>query len=272
MNQRQHPETTSLELTAVDQDTRPEHDRPVFVYLQLTGSNQLPIELGTGRSAVVLLATLFPDPQAAGNEYYAVKFLRDDPDPQYSEASALRFFTEAEQMWRWGKTGGNIVTYQGWGAIAKDLERKNTRGETREFWWHDYFKGYDPDQEQDNPDQKRPRRAVLNNNSPEFKRIKTRLNLQGPFYILELCQGTLEDLLEDDTPWAALPPYRWIDGYWDALESALKVTSGQVEEFSKHYLDPEHPQRSGYDILNSFKTKPVQVEINDKRTVEHNPN
>src|SRR5262249_49027398 len=147
-----------------------------------------PIKLGTGRSAVVLLAT---DYASLDSECFAVKFLRADPDPQYSEASAARFFTEVNQMQEWGRGGGYLVNYVGWGSIDKDLTLKDTRNNTKEFWWNDQFLDYDPDNQQRDPNN-----PVLSNNSEEFKTLKRVLKLQCPFYIMRLCQGTLEDLLE----------------------------------------------------------------------------
>src|SRR5690349_13078242 len=86
-------------------------------YLQLEGENQLPLLLGTGRSAVVFLATTTSLRDSPANSYRAIKFLRDDIDRQYARASAERFFEEADKAKRFDRVQGTFVKYYGWGAI-----------------------------------------------------------------------------------------------------------------------------------------------------------
>jgi len=256
-------------LTAVDTDPKTGFDAPVKIFLHYEKQSKLPIQLGTGRSAVVLLASKFPDLQHGG-DYYAVKFLRDDPDPQYREASSEKFFTEALQMREWGRGNAAIVSYEGWGAIAKNIEKKNTRNEPAEYWWvKSYFSKYDVD-----ASDRSATVPVLNNNSAPFPYLKEALNLQGPFYILKLCQATLEDLLERDMPWEELTVYRTINRYGDHLKTQRdnKEIASDIRSFRERYLSLSNFRRSGYSILNSFKIDEQVSFLYDGKTVTHNPN
>lgn len=277
---------------AVNTDLKPEYATAKLVYLHMVGAGEKrrPIQLGTGRNAVVLLASSTPDLQFVGNRYYAAKFLRDDFDPQYSETAADNFFREAEQMRQWGVDNGAIVDYEGWGAIAKDNTRLNTRGTPREYWWitGGYFYRYDPHAEVNQAN-----RPLIDNNSADYVFIKKALRLEGPFYLMELCPGTLEDLLERDTRWIDLPVYRWMDAYRQSVTSLIRQTDDQrrqssgrsreideegkrlddaVVVFCARYLNLSPLPLSGYDILNAFYTKIDDVGDETVTRLSHDPN
>jgi len=267
--------TEPLLLTAVETVNTEERIRNVYLHLvQRPDGTKEPLRLGTGRNAVVFLATDIM--QLGRAEYRAVKFLRDDPDDQMAYSSAVRFFQEAMSLQNKSDNIDSLVRFLGWGAVARDITRRGPVNSVKEFWWEQYFK---------------LTRSVSfeNNNNPEFQRIKNRFSLQGPFYCLELCQGTLEHLLERSDRWIDIPVYQFNKGSADALKNNANATRSDIETFVQRYL--QHPdddmplslselsRMSGYDILNAFRKHPVELMTaagqpmrDEKGLVTHDPN
>jgi serine/threonine protein kinase len=225
-----------------------------------------PIRLGTGRNAVVFLATNLT--KLSGNAtFYAVKFLRDDPDDQVAYSMALRFFAEAQSLINKSRGIASLVTFQGWGAIVRDEERRGPVNTVKEFWWKEIFDDLESASIESNDG---PKFKLEANDGPEFKYIKEHYKLQGPFYCLELCQGTLEQLLESDEHWINLPIYRYAQKYKVALQrNASDKVRDDISKFCERYLRQKNSDSalaaselasmSGYDILNAFRTEDIKI-------------
>lgn len=216
---------TILPLRSVNQaDQYPPH------YLHLDGEHRLPTVLGTGRNAVVLLATTTLEEEGPATFYHAVKFLRDDPDKQYAAAAADRFFQEAGRVKAFSGYHGAFVRYISWGSIDHPSRGKE--------WWSVHFARHNP---------------VIVNSDPEFERLRKHFDLQGPFYILDLCQGTLHDLLDKSMPWSELPAYS-IRTFAVSLRAESIKIANDIREVVARYCVRPIAGLSGYEILNSFRT------------------
>jgi serine/threonine protein kinase len=222
-------------------------------YLNLENNNHLPLVLGTGRNAVVFLATT-TEHESEATDYRAIKFLRDDIDTQYAQASAVRFFQEADKAKRFDRLQGTFVKYFGWGAIDIPLDIDDDTS-TKNFWWSNQLK--------------RHKKDLIENtsNSDELVNIKSHFKLQGPFYVLDLCQGTLYDLLDKNTPWSKLPAYS-IANFHDSLLFQTKTIKGYIDEIASKYLSHHPAGRSGYDILNDFKKEDTANMIRNRAVLE----
>jgi len=254
-------ETRPLLISAVETVGSEERIRSVYLHLvRRPDGSEEPILLGTGRNAVVFLAT---DLQTLDgqSDFRAVKFLRDDPDDQVAYSGAIRFFQESLSLANRSGNIDSLVRFLGWGAIARDLGRRGPVGSVKEFWWSRYF------------DHARSVDFTLNN-GPDYQRIKDRFGLQGPFYCLELCHGTLEHLLERNDRWCDLTIYRHsaVDAH-TLHENAAEIRD-DLAVFVRRYLQGSSgtPMRlselgslSGYDILNAFRTAPVPINGPDGR-------
>jgi serine/threonine protein kinase len=226
-------------------------------YLHLEGEKRLPLLLGTGRNAVVFLATTTTQRDSEANYYRAIKFLRDDIDKQYARASAERFFEEADKAKRFDRLQGTFVKYFGWGAIGKPEDQPNAKGEHRDFWWYSQLKGYD--------------KLLIDNNdanSQDLDRIRKYFDLQGPFYVLDLCQGTLYDMLDKHTPWINLPAYSITKFQESLLIQTYGRESEHIDAFAKTYLKRHPTGRSGYDILNDFQDEATANKIRSHAVLE----
>lgn len=249
-------QTRPLPLTAFEIVGNFERNRSVYLHLitRPDGSEE-PVRLGTGRSAVVFLATDIPNLDQ-GVEYRAVKFLRDDPDDQSAYSAAIRFFQEALSLQNKSDNIDSLVSFLGWGAIARDLKRRGPVNSVKEFWWGEYFDHVTSV-------------SFEQNNGAEYQRIKDRFALQGPFYCLELCHGTFEHLLEHNEPWFELPLYRYNEGSANALRTNAQEIHADLVQFAQRYLRSserdapptlqELARMSGYDLLNAFRTAPVVI-------------
>jgi serine/threonine protein kinase len=243
----------------------------------------LPTVLGTGRNAVVLLATTTPDRESYATDYRAVKFLKDHIDRQYARASAGRFFLEATNATRFHRLQGAFVKYYGWGAIGRpyDLLPYEERS-SRDYWWDDIFNLPQvlmlltgstefSDQFIDLADRP-PWEDILSQpdiaasiaadqkNIDELQRLRVHYNLQGPFYVQHLCQGTLNDLLDRKTPWHELPAYS-IPGFKYSIEQQSRRLQKDISAVANLYLRSYQGQLSGYDILNHFRIHPVANQV-----------
>lgn len=248
-------QTRPLLVTAVETVGQQERVRSVYLHMvRRPDGSEEPILLGTGRNAVVFLATdvMYLDSRA---EYRAVKFLRDDPDDQLAYSAAMRFFQEALSLANRSGNIDSLVRFLGWGAIARDLARRGPVSSIKEFWWGQYF---DDSTSVD----------FANNDGADYQRIKDRYGLQGPFYCLELCHGTLEHLLEGSNRWSDLPIYHYnaLDG-WTLRENAREAQA-DLHTFVQRYLQEGAgapldvaavSRMSGYDLLNAFRTAPVPI-------------
>jgi serine/threonine protein kinase len=199
-------------------------------YLPL--ENDMPILLGTGRNAVVFLAATSPNPTSVANEYRAVKFLKNDIDQEYAHEAARRFFDEAEKAKKFGRLQKFFVQYDSIGFIADIDER----------WRRHYSVEH----------------SRIRNAGERYEALRSHFFLQGPFYVLELCHGTIQDLLDKNLPWSAFSIYRTIAAYRESLRSASAWASRYIEQAMRAYMidGPDLSGMSGYDILNAFKDEP----------------
>jgi len=248
-------QTRPLQIVAVESVGEEELIRSVYLHLvRRPDGSEEPILLGTGRNAVVFLAT---DIRALGGKaaYRAVKFLRDDPDDQVAYSAAVRFFQEALSLSGKNSNIDSLVSFLGWGAIDRDMTRRGPVNSVKEFWWSSYF---DHAQNVD----------FTKNNGPDYQRIKDRFGLQGPFYCLELCHGTLEHLLERSERWCDLPIYRHSEVDAATLSENAREIRADLAIFVQRYLQGADgsplalealAHMSGYDILNAFRTVPVPI-------------
>lgn len=228
------------------------------VFLHLHPETHLPQLLGTGRNAVVLLATTCRDHDSDANDYRAVKFLRDQTDHQYARASAKRFFDEAIHAKRFNRLQGAFVKFYGWGAIRPQQRLLDGSGQPRDFWWEDTFRTQDiellfSDQNEAN--------------QQELERLLKHYFLQGPFYIQHLCQGTLHELLDKGQPWGELPAYT-VPQFRTAIQQQSRRINRQVNDICRLYLTQSPIGRSGYDILNSFKRNTVSNSIRSRAILD----
>ncbi len=269
-------QTRPLLLTAVESIGNEERVRNVYLHLVRSpdGSDE-PIRLGTGRNAVVFLATDIKELSERA-DFRAVKFLRDDPDDQMAYSAAVRFFQEALSLQNKSGNIDSLVRFLGWGAVMRDPLRRGPVNSVKEFWWEEIFNGV---------------RSVSleDNESDDFRRIKARYSLQGPFYCLELCHGTLEHLLERNDRWLDLTVYRYNRASSEALSKNARELKRDLELFVGRYM--HHPQEkrpltlaelsrsSGYDLINAFKSELVAITDDngqplreDQVPVRHNPN
>lgn len=270
-------ETRPLLLTAVESIGTEERVRNVYLHLiRNPDGSEEPIRLGTGRNAVVFLATDIMELKDDRADFRAVKFLRDDPDEQLAYSAAVRFFQEAMSLQNKSGNIDSLVRFLGWGAIVRDLKRRGPVNSVKEFWWDQIFNGV--------------RSVSLDSNENEdFRRVKDRYALQGPFYCLELCHGTLEHLLERSDRWFDLQIYRHNTASNNALVGNARELRSDLELFVKRYMHHAEERRpltlaelsrsSGYDILNAFKTTPVEITNSqgqplrdEKDPVRHDPN
>lgn len=243
---------TFISIKAVNQANQV---REFHIHLNGSFGSGLPVELGTGRNAVVFLAATTPLKNSDANTYHAIKFLRNDIDTQYARASARRFFEEISKAKQFNLLQGTFVSYFGVGAIGRP-ESPDERGMFRDFWWQEDLKKY-IDMLKDEDEK----------NYEDMQRILKHYDLQGPFYVLDLCQGTLYDLLDKSTPWIDLPAYT-IANFHNSLLSQAKYTKAQIEEFTREYMIYSPERRTGYDILNGFKREAVPNRVRSRAVLQ----
>lgn len=217
-----------------------EFDEPTTYYLPLLeqvseeGKERLiPMRLGTGRNAVVLLAWTKSNQKAA--QFLALKFLKDDENEEYAQMVKERFLIELIETKRASFDTDFFVGFKGHGILGNfDLDdEKNAK-------WRSLFSKW----------KKGKNSANLHTD------VQNYFDLQGPFYILELCQGSLHDLLERGEPWLlASKSYQQVDRYKKAFEIQYENIREKVQQFQAKYIEEiEHSEdQSGYSILNTFK-------------------
>ncbi len=209
----------------------------------LPHEDNFPVILGTGRNAVVLLGRTTPDDSHPGNDFLAFKFLKNDINQQYANMIGQRFFKEAEQTRRFGQEQEYFVRYWGIGAIG-DLARWSTKLPVAE----EYF-----------------------NDTDVHAQILRRFNLQGPFYILDLCQGSLHDILERDAPWiVSSKSYGAIHSYSQTLKEQSELAHDDITTLKTKYFSPDQTDLSlsGYAILNAFSEEPTANKIRNYAVLE----
>jgi serine/threonine protein kinase len=193
-----------------------------------------PIRLGTGRNAVVFLGWTSPEgPDDAGNKNIAFKFIKDDQNKQYARMSEMRFQIEAVQTREFGQMQGYFVNYLGLGFIENPGDLESILP----------------------PNIKLDKLKNKSDNEEPYHNIVEHYKLQGPFYALELCQGTLDDVFESNAPWSqAVEVYQSIDKYKNALGKQSGNVFDDISMIKEKFFKPEvhNSNCSGYDILNGF--------------------
>lgn len=191
----------------------------------------LPFRLGIGRNAVVLLA--WTKGNQKESKFLAFKCLKDDENEEYAQMVKERFLIELLETKRASFDTDFFVRFKGYGILG-DFDMQNTDNSK----WRILFPN------------------KVENNSELPIDVQNYFDLQGPFYILELCQGSLHDLLERGDPWLqASKSYQHVEYFREAFKIQYECTREQVQEFKARYIEEEaHAKRlSGYDILNAFR-------------------
>ena len=196
-------DATTLTVKAIDPNGKAQE-----YYIHRQGDHL--VELGTGRNAVVFLARTAQDPAASAVEYHAIKFLKNDNDPEYADESARRFFDEAEKMRSFGRLVGSFVRYESWGYVG-DYEQQ----------WDVYY---------------RPAADYIANQGSDYADMQVYYSLRGPFYVLELCQGTIHDLLDKAIPWPDLSAYNHIGPYQRVLHNQTRAVANDLQAVAERYL------------------------------------
>jgi serine/threonine protein kinase len=231
--------------------------RDVYTFHLHLDEQGLPEVLGTGRNAVVFLATTTHTKDSPAAAYRAIKFVRDDVDKQYAYAIAKRFFAEADKAQRFHRLQETFVKYYGWGAVrTPDEQSVDPKGRRQDFWWEGDLLGLED--------------QLVENDAENQKRLLDLLRhfkLQGPFYVLDLCQGTLYDLLDKSTPWIKLPAYS-ISTYQESLLQQSDKVAQSITDVARTYLERAPGGRSGYGILNMFKRTPEANRLRSRAVLQ----
>lgn len=232
-------DAASLKLVAIDPDGMVQYS-----YLYVDRQTGLPIVLGTGRTAVVCLARTSQSADSPANEYRAIKFLKDDVDKEYAEETTRRFFDEAQKTRNFGRLHGSFVRYYSQGFI----------GTPREKWQIYYGANID---------------HLLNEDTP-FAYIQQYFFLQGPFYVLELCQGTLHDLLDKSIAIERFNTYRHIEAFQAVLQHQAEEVAADIATLQASYMAPGRQVAglSGYEILNAFRTTVQAQQVRNYAVLE----
>lgn len=208
-----------------------------------------PFRLGTGRNAVVFLG--WTKDQEENSRFLAFKFLKNDPNEEYAQMVSERFLIEMKATEKITIHGNYFVQFRGRGFIGKldKDDKKNPK------WKPLYDKVFEK------------------NATDAFQKIKDHFKLQGPFYLMELCQGTLHDLLERPEPWIIGSRAYQVNALnRNALLSENERTSEIIKDFKSKYIDTsklkEADDFSGYDILNAFKTDEASNNVRNYAVME----
>jgi serine/threonine protein kinase len=230
-------------------------DSIIYLVMSGKGTERQPIILGTGRNAVVFLGNSTENLQSRLHVYYAIKFLKDDPDAEYARVAEERFFVEIENTQSFGQLASSFVKYNSGGAILDEKKRGDKRLD-----WEKNFSN-------------RIHNQI--NIGEEYSTILESYFLQGPFYAVELCQATLYDLLERDIPWIKLPVYDMqpprandLPLWKEALEKTRAGRLRPIKEVINAYFDGDIYGKSGYDILNSVANTPEANRVRNYTVLE----
>ena len=217
-----------------------EKSKLYLAYEEVNGKPK-PIILGTGRNAIVLLGHTAQTVRSTGNSFVALKFVKADINEQYAGMIRERFWIEMTQTRDFGSQRFFFVQFLGVGVIG-ELEPHLER-------WPNGVK----------------------NESELLEKLRVSYKLQGPFYALELCQGSLEDVLEKRQPWINIG--KSYNDFSDFKREFLKKyddVRGSLRVIKAQYLDKaKHAQPlSGYDILNAFNDEPIANAIRNYASLE----
>ena len=231
----------------------------------------LPPKIGTGRSAVIFLVQSTNKKDDPSADRYAVKILRDDIDRRYAGFMAERFLLEIENVRDMVSGQATFVKFLSWGAIR-------VNGDEQAYWLQEpYLAPYMLSERQNRTDTAKSVSDIIEdiagqviavNESDRLKTIMQHYKLQGLFYIMELCYGTLRDALDKDTPWFDLDACR----FDLTMQRALKVRAGELTkdiDFIHTEFLKRHPVgRSGYDILNDFNNENLANQLRNFAVLE----
>lgn len=187
--------------------------------------------VGDGRSAIVFLGFLVePDTEDANvetqGEAVAVKMLRDDSNSEYAASLLRRFRVEVLQAQRCGnREQATFVGFRCHGALAAA----------------------------DTSENQLPAGSSKNADNPVLKRLCQHYQLQGPFYAMEMCFGTLFDVLERDGDWQKMGFFQGSPKRLADLGHAKSQAAADIKKVKRAYI-PQSRTLRGYDILNAFAT------------------
>jgi serine/threonine protein kinase len=242
----------TLPLKVLRRDSQDEYH--IYLVMTVEDDEHHPVELGTGRNAVVFLGSSTANLQSVSQEYYAVKFLKDDPDKEYARVTEDRFFYEATITHSCSHLGDSFVKYNSWGALSAEIDKP-----VSDVWVKFFGERIN---------------AAVNTGEP-YTAILQSYYLQGPFYTIELCQATLYDLLDRNTPWLKLPVYdmqppraEGLHSYTDALNQTAQSLEHSINWIASQYMTGCIYGKSGYDILNTFKDEPKANQVRNYTVLE----
>lgn len=205
------------------------------------------ILLGEGRTAKVYLGMIVPngvenDTLAANQnaEYLAIKCLLTDENDEYRQQIYARFKVEMEETANRG--GGEQAEFVEFSCLGRISLVGLTKAEEAE-----------------------PTVALLRKIALELRidpwpdSVLEKVlkldgeKLQGSFYAMQLCQGSLLDILESGDSWDELACYKALSWAQTNLRKVQGINNSDIQTITERFLDVLPETWSGYEILNSFK-------------------
>lgn len=200
------------------------------------------VRIGSGRNAVVFLGSTNKNSSSEKDDFLAFKFLKNDKNDQFAKMSAFRFEEEILYTRSLGRTQNFFVEYRGVGFVGKNNVYSKI--------------------------QKVSKSKKIKNSDLEW--ILEHYNLQGDFYVMNLCDGSLEHVFENKEEWFKLMP-----NYKKSVSEKHHVLYSSVlfDEYDKlrkllPHFKIDKNIKSGYDILNAFKPETKATKIRNIAVLE----
>ena len=244
--------TSAVEISVIRRDSPGKNSK---IYLML--ENKKPIVLGTGRFAVVWLASEGDD--VVNSHLLAVKLVRSDPKSRaVNAAGRWRFFEEMLKTSIHG-SGQGLVEYVGYGSFLasgswEELESQKFNLDTMsEFEFFEQLNNRPLVDE------------VRRQNGQAFETISSDIPLQGEFYAMKAAHGTLEDFL--------VLPHEWKENKLYHREGTRAFVSlakfrkdkerdaNQLSSIGFDNLSNEVENHSGLTLLSKLKDQRVRNRV-----------
>lgn len=225
----------TVHLTVVQRQHSHENDenKPQDVYL--IHEDGVPIQIGSGRYAIVLLAADSASLDDA-QSFYALKFLKHDHDsPTFSKNARLRFYEELDKIRLFGRTDGRFVEYVGCSRIRAihDPAPKELAFERGKLGAAIQAT------------------ATTNEANCSVLRREFLESVQGAFFAMRAEEGTLEEFLFYERPWQQRTIFKIDDGLERKIHNLVLDAREDVNEFLSEISDGSRPEDcSGLEILN----------------------
>lgn len=189
------PQISTLHLHAVTEDPDANQRLKLQEYAVFL-EDEKPIILGSGRYALVLLASTGNDLEKAG-QLFAVKLLKKDPESMvFDRIGRRRFFEEAASTRTFSRFTGFLVDYAGFGLLNGECILPDAPGLPRDEAIDVLCSQLGDSLEET---------IAKNQDAQEKIESAAQLQLQGPFMVLDAAYGTLDDLLVHKYPFDAHP-------------------------------------------------------------------